>query len=77
MSLYAFYDMLNMFWALLCPSSGAVDYMCVFATYVCRARLLFVRGQVQDSRVCILDAHPAALQPDPDKQQPSTANTHT
>ena len=29
----ALYDMLNMFRALLCPSSGALDYMCVFAAY--------------------------------------------
>jgi hypothetical protein len=27
------YDMLNMFRALLCPSSGALDYMCVIAAY--------------------------------------------
>ena len=31
--LYCTYDILNMFRALLCPSPGAVDYMCVFATY--------------------------------------------
>ena len=27
------YNMLNMFRALLCPSSGARDYMCVIAAY--------------------------------------------
>ena len=32
-ALYCTYDMLNMFWALLCQSSGALDYMCVFAAY--------------------------------------------
>ena len=31
--LYCTYDMLNMFRALLCPSSGALDHMCVFAAY--------------------------------------------
>jgi len=29
----ASYDMLNMFRALLCPSSGALDYMYVIAAY--------------------------------------------
>ena len=29
--LYCTYDMLNMFRVLLCPSSGALDYMCVIA----------------------------------------------
>ena len=33
MHFIAFYDMLNMFRVLLCPSSGALDYMCVFAAY--------------------------------------------
>ena len=31
--LYCIYDMLNMFRALLCPSSGARDYMCVITAY--------------------------------------------
>ena len=31
--LYCTYDMLNMFQELLCPSSGALDYMCVIAAY--------------------------------------------
>ena len=30
---YCTYDMVNMFRALLCPSSGALDYMCVIAAY--------------------------------------------
>ena len=30
---YCTYDMLNMFRALLCPSSGARDYMCVITAY--------------------------------------------
>ena len=31
--LYCTYDMLNMFRALLCPSSGARDYMCIITAY--------------------------------------------
>ena len=30
---YCTYNMLNMSWALLCPSSGAHDYMCVITAY--------------------------------------------
>jgi len=29
--LYCTYNPLNMFWALICPSSGARDYICVIA----------------------------------------------
>ena len=82
MLLYALYCnyMFNMFWALLCPSSGALDYMCVFAAYygvlclaaVCRGSSA---GQ-QDVRAAsiFLDAHPAALHQTPGKQQLSTAH---
>ena len=31
--LYCTYDMPNMFQELLCPSSGALDYVCVIAAY--------------------------------------------
>ena len=31
--IYCTYNSLNMFRALICPSSGARDYMCVFTTY--------------------------------------------
>jgi hypothetical protein len=31
--LYCAYDTLNMFWALLCPSSGAREYTCVVTAY--------------------------------------------
>ena len=42
--------------ALLCPSSGARDYMCVLLPLmVCSAWLLVVGGQVQDSRLCVQD----------------------
>ena len=44
--------MLNMFRALLCPTSGARDYMCVISAYGVQW-LLVVGGQMQDSRVCV------------------------
>jgi len=31
--LYCTYNLLNMFLALICPSSGARDYACVIAAY--------------------------------------------
>ena len=31
--IYCTYNMLNMFRALVCPSSGARDYMCVITAY--------------------------------------------
>jgi len=31
--LYCNYNLLNMFRALICPSSGARDYTCVIAAY--------------------------------------------
>ena len=44
--LYCTYDMLNMFWVLLCPSSGARDCV-LLPPMVCSAWLLVVEGQVQ------------------------------
>ena len=52
--LYCTYDMLNMFRALLFPSSGAWDCMCVLLPHmVCSAWLLVVGGQVQGSRLWV------------------------
>ena len=51
--LYWTYDMLNMFWALLCPSSGARDYMCVFTVYGVQCLVAGCRGSVQDSRLWV------------------------
>jgi len=31
--IYCTYNLLNMFWTLICPSSGAGNYTCVFSTY--------------------------------------------
>ena len=65
-ALYCTYDMLNMFRARLCPSSGALDYMCVITSYgvPCSAAAASL----------FLYAQPAALHLTPDKQQPSTAH---
>ena len=42
--LYCTYDMPNMFRALLCPSSGALDYMCVIAAYGVQCLVAGCRG---------------------------------
>jgi len=41
---YGNYDMLNMFRALLCPSSGSLDYMCVIAAYGVQCLVAGCRG---------------------------------
>ena len=41
---YCTYDTLNMFRALLCPSSGARDYMCVIAAYGVQCSVAGCRG---------------------------------
>ena len=83
-TLYCTYDMLKMFRALLCPSSGARDYMCVITAYGVQCLFAGCRGQMQGSRVAsrkrdaaaslFLDAHPAALHLTPHKQQSNTAH---
>ena len=42
--LYCIYDMLNMFRALLCPSSGALDYMYAIAAYGVQCLAVGCRG---------------------------------
>jgi len=56
---YCTYNMLNMFWALLCPSSGACDYMCVQEEGCCTSCSIPLSG-------CI------ACCPAPDPRQPAT-----
>ena len=51
--LYCTYDMLNMFRALLCPSSGALDYTYAIAAYGVQCLAAGCRGQVQGKRVCV------------------------
>ena len=51
-TLYCTYDTLNMFRALPCPSSGALDYMYAIAAYGVQCLVARCRGQVQGSRVC-------------------------
>ena len=41
------------FRALLCPSSGARDYMCVIAAYGVLCLVAGCRGSVQDSRLWV------------------------
>jgi len=41
---YCTYDMLNMFQALLCPSSGARDYMCVITAFGVQCLVAGCRG---------------------------------
>ena len=41
---YCTYDMLNMFRALICTSSGALDYMCVIAAYGVQCLVAGCRG---------------------------------
>jgi len=41
---YCTYNMLNMFRTLLCPSSGARDYMCVITAYVAQCLVAGCRG---------------------------------
>ena len=41
---YCIYNMLNMFRALLCPSSGARDYMCVITAYGVQCLVAGCRG---------------------------------
>ena len=85
---YCTYDTLNMFRALLCPSSGARDYMyyrlwCAVLGYWlsgvrCRAAGCESRkrdaARLRRAASLFLDAHPAALHLTPDNQQPSTAH---
>jgi len=47
--LYCTYDKLNMFRALLCPLSGARDYMCVVTAYGLQCLVTGFGGQVQSS----------------------------
>ena len=53
--LYCTYDTLNMFRALLRPSSGALDCMYAIAAYGVQCLAAGCQGQVQGSRVCVLD----------------------
>ena len=88
--LYCTHDTLNVFRVLLCPSSGARDYMCVIYRLWCavlgcwlsgvRCRTAGWESRKRDaarrSRAAslFLDSQPAALYLAPDNQQPSTAH---
>jgi hypothetical protein len=48
-------NLLYMFRALICPSSGARDYTCSYNMWRVVPWLLVVGGQVQGSRLCVRD----------------------
>ena len=50
---YCTYNRLNMFGALLCPSSGGRDYMCFIAAYGLQCLVVGCRRSVQSSRLCV------------------------
>ena len=50
---YCTYNMLNIFRALLCPSSGAPDYKCFITAYGVLCLVDGCRVQMQDSRLCV------------------------
>jgi hypothetical protein len=74
---YYTYNMINMFRALLCPSSGARDYVCVITAYGVQCLVAGCRGSgagqqamrpgrgmlhdVSRATSLFLDAQPAAL----------------
>jgi hypothetical protein len=51
--LYCTYETLNVFRALLCQSSGALDYMYATAAYGVQCLIVGCRSQLQGSRVCV------------------------
>ena len=83
---YCTYNMLNMFRALLCPSSGDRDCVCYYLLWCAMPCLLVVGGQVQGNRLCVRDEGCCSsniphseriacyLHLTSDSQQPSTAH---
>jgi hypothetical protein len=69
-------NLLYMFWALICPSSGARDYTFSYNMWRVVPWLLVVGGQVQCSRICVLDAYPVTLHLSADHQQPRHYTPH-
>ena len=75
--LYCTYDMFKMFRALICPSSGARDYLCVITAYGVQCLVVGCRGSdagqpaVSPGRGML---HHAALHLTPDNQRPSTSH---
>ena len=86
--LYCTYDMLNMFRALLYPSSGARDYMCIITAYGMQCLVAGCRGSGADSRLCVQEEGCCtscniplpgriACCLAPDLRQPATKKLHT
>ena len=75
---YCVYNPLNMFRALICPSSGARDYTCYCRIWCVMHWLLVVGGQVQGSRLCVRDEGSCSSSfPAPDRRPPATKALHT
>ena len=72
--LYCVYDTLDMFRALLCPSSGALDYMYAIAAYGVQCLAAGCRCQVQGSKVCVQEEGCCTTESCniPDPRQPAT-----
>ena len=84
---YCSHNMLNMFRATLCPSSGARDYyVSYYGLWCAMPWLLVVGGQVQGSRLYVRDEglcfskipHPGRIAccPAPDLRQPAIKAQH-
>ena len=56
LTVYCTYNMLNTFRALLCPSSGARDYMCVITAYGVQCLGCWLSELVAGATSLILDA---------------------
>ena len=86
--LYCTYDTLNMFGALLCPSSGAQDCMCVIAAYGVQCLVAGCQGSGEGQQgvrpgrgmlegccsIPLPGQQPAVLHLAPDSKQSSTAH---
>ena len=79
---YCTYNMLNMIRALLCPSSGARDYMCVITSYGvqclgCWLSEVRKRDIARLQSTYIPHSGRIACFPAPDIRQPATKALHT
>ena len=72
--LYCTYDTLSMFRALLCPSSGVLDYMYAIAAYGVQCLAAGCRRSGAGQQGVRPGRTPSCPAPDPDSQQPSTAH---
>ena len=71
--LYCNYDILNVFQALLRPSSGARDYMCAITANGMQCLFAGCRRSGTGQQAVRHGRKACCPAPDPDNQQPSTA----